>query len=108
MFITVMWSLVRVLQFNRRLRANSVPAPLAMQTEAEIIAKRLGLSVVPEISVTTAPLSPMVWWTGGRVRVVMPASLLDQMKPNQWRWLLVESGHLLGSTQSTRHGRDVL
>ena len=39
--VALTWSLVRVLQFNRRLRANSVPAPLDMQTEAETIAKRL-------------------------------------------------------------------
>ena len=86
--VALTWSLVRVRQFNRRLRANSVSAPLEMETETETIAKRLGLSVVPEISITTAPLSPMVWWTGGRVRVVMPSSLLDQMEPGQWRWVL--------------------
>jgi len=99
--VALTWSLVRVRQFNRRLRANSVPAPLEMETEAETIAKRLGLSAVPEISITTAPLSPMVWWTGGRVRVVMPSSLLDQMEPGQWRWVLAhELAHV--------HRRDYL
>ena len=99
--LALTWSLVRVRQFNRRLRANSVPAPLEMETEAETIAKRLGLSAVPEISITTAPLSPMVWWTGGRVRVVMPSSLLDQMEPGQWRWVLAhELAHV--------HRRDYL
>ncbi len=86
--VALTWSLVRVRQFNRRLGAHSVPASLKMQSEAETIAKRMGLSAVPEISVTTAPLAPMVWWTGGRVQVVMPASLVDQTEPSQWRWVL--------------------
>jgi len=86
--VVLTWSLVRMLQFDRLLRAHSAAAPPAVQTEAETIARRLALSVIPEVSVTTAYLSPMVWWTGGRVRIVLPVSLLEQMEPHQWRWVL--------------------
>jgi hypothetical protein len=30
----------------------------------------------------------MVWWTGGKVRIVIPTTLLDQMDAEQWQWIL--------------------
>jgi len=64
--VALTWSLVRVRQFNRRLRANSVPAPLEMETEAETIAKRLGLSAVQK---SASRQHPFLRWSGGRVGV---------------------------------------
>ena len=82
------WSLLRVFRFNRLLLANSESAPRDLQTEAERIASRLGLTTIVEVCTTSASISPMVWWTGGQVRVVIPTALLDQMEATQWRWVL--------------------
>ena len=82
------WSLRRVFQFARLLRENTEPAPHQLQTAANTIAKQLGVTTLPEILTTSAHLSPMIWWAGGKVRVVIPASLLDEMEPSEWRWVL--------------------
>jgi len=81
-------SLLRVFRFNRLLLANSENAPQDLQAEAERLASRLGLTTIAEVCTTSARISPMVWWTGGQVRVVIPTALLDQMKAAQWRWVL--------------------
>ena len=82
------WSVRRVFHFSRFLRASTEPAPHELHTTGAIIAKQLGLNTLPVILTTSAHLSPMVWWTGGRVRVVIPASLLDEMDASEWRWVL--------------------
>jgi len=74
------WSLVRVHRFHRLLRLASEPAPPALQAIAARIARRLELKRTPAICTTTAQLPPMVWWVGGEVRVVLPASLPDEME----------------------------
>ena len=30
----------------------------------------------------------MVWWIGGKVRIVIPTTLLEQMDAQQWQWIL--------------------
>jgi beta-lactamase regulating signal transducer with metallopeptidase domain len=82
------WSLMRVYRFNRLLVANSDVAPQELQTVAARIARRLGLKTVPTIHTTSAHLSPLVWWIGGNVRVVIPVTLLDQMDAQQSQWIL--------------------
>jgi len=82
------WSLLRILRFNRLLGMASRPAPPALQRLGSELARRLGLKAVPAIRTTTAHLSPMVWWTGGRVRVLVPASLPDEMDGDELRWIL--------------------
>jgi len=81
-------SVVRVCRFNRLLLAESEAAPEALQTAAARLARRLGLSAVPAICTTSAHLSPMVWWMGGPVRVVLPAMVLDQIDTQQSQWIL--------------------
>ena len=75
----LIWSLVRVYRFDRLLRTESEIAPPDLQAMAAGIAGRLGLKPVPTIRTTRAQLSPLVWWVGGKVRVVIPQSLFDQM-----------------------------
>jgi len=82
------WSLVRVFRFHRLLNAASSDAPHELHAAAERIARRLDLKNVPEILVTSARLSPMVWWIGGKVHVVMPAALLGHIEAGQWEWVL--------------------
>ncbi|MYE15998.1 MAG: M56 family metallopeptidase [Gemmatimonadetes bacterium] len=69
------WTLVRALRFRHWLARTSLPAPRALRDEVAGIGQRLGLVRVPEVLTTTARVSPMVCWTGGRVRLVIPAFL---------------------------------
>ncbi len=89
------WSMVRVYRFSRLLAAKSEVAPQELQTAAVKIARRLRLNTIPTICTTSARLSPMVWWTGGKVRIVIPTMLLDQMDAQQSQWVLAhELAHI--------------
>jgi beta-lactamase regulating signal transducer with metallopeptidase domain len=81
-------SLVRVYRFNGLLREGSEAAPQEYQTIAAHIANRLGLKTVPIIYTISTHLSPMVWWIGGSVRVVIPVTLLDQMSARNLQLIL--------------------
>jgi len=88
-------SMVRVYRFSRLLAAKSDVAPQQLQTAAEKIARRLGLKKIPTICTTSARISPMVWWTGGKVRIVIPTTLLDKMDAHEWQWVLAhELAHI--------------
>jgi len=84
----LVWSLVRVRRFGRLLASESETAPPQVQAVAEELARRLELRVMPQICTTSARLSPMVWWAGGKVRVVLPATLLERLEVREWRWVL--------------------
>lgn len=63
-------------------------APPELQDVVSEVAQRLGLGRVPTIYTTSARLSPMVWWLGGRVRIVIPAALPEEMDARQLCWIL--------------------
>ena len=87
-FFIFAWSMRRVFRFIWLLGENTKPASRQLQTASATIAKQLELTTVPEILTTSAHLVPMVWWAGGKVRVVIPASLIDEMDASEWRWVL--------------------
>jgi len=82
------FSIVRVCRFSRLLAAKSEVARQDLQTAAVEIARRLGMNKIPTILTTSANLSPMVWWAGGKVRIVIPKALLDRMDAQQLQWVL--------------------
>ena len=82
------FSMLRVCRFSRMLAAASEVAPHRLQTAAAKIARRLKLNTITTICTTSAGLSPMVWWAGGKVRIVIPTALLDQMDAQQSQWIL--------------------
>ncbi len=82
------WSLVQICGFNRFLRMASETAPPDLQRMASRIARRLRLARTPAVLVTSAHLSPMVWWNGGRVRVVVPAHLVARLSAEELSWIL--------------------
>ena len=82
------WSLLRIYRFDRLLRMASEIAPPELQRVASQIAKRLGLVVTPTIYTTSAHLSPMLWWIGGRVRIFIPVDLLRELEAGQLRLIL--------------------
>ncbi len=86
--IIIVVSLTRVYRFNRLLRKESIAGSPELQVTAARIASCLNLKAVPTIYTTSARLTPMVWWVGGKVRIVVPASLLEQMDSRQFQWVL--------------------
>ncbi|MDE0357758.1 MAG: M56 family metallopeptidase [Gammaproteobacteria bacterium] len=74
--------------FHRSLRGASWPAPPQLQRMAVEIARTLGLARVPVIRTTDAVISPMAYWSGGAVRVLVPIALLQSLKPTEMRWII--------------------
>jgi beta-lactamase regulating signal transducer with metallopeptidase domain len=81
-------SLLRIARFDRLLRRSSTTASAEVRSVATDVARQMGLKSVPTIYMSSAGLSPLTWWTGRGVRVVIPAALSDQMGTTQLRWVL--------------------
>jgi beta-lactamase regulating signal transducer with metallopeptidase domain len=81
-------SIARIRRFDRLLRRTSRPAPPPVLRIASELARTLGLRSVPAIELSTARISPMTWWTGRRVRVVIPSALADDLDLGQLRLVL--------------------
>lgn len=88
-------SLTRVFRFNQQISRYSIPAPEDIQRLARELAPRLKVKKLPRILITPARLSPLVWWTGGSVRILLPQILLDKMEPAWLKWVLAhELAHI--------------
>lgn len=81
-------TVARMRSFHRSLRGASWPAPPQLQRMAAEIARTLGLTKVPAIPTTDAVISPMAYWSGGTVRVLVPIALLQSLKPTEMRWIV--------------------
>ncbi len=93
--LVLLASVRRIRRFGTLLRETSGPAPPEIERLAAAVGYELGLRSVPPISVTTARISPMTWWTRGRVRLVLPATLLQRVDPQGLRWVLAhELAHI--------------
>lgn len=89
------WLLLQVQRFNRTLRLARFDAAPVLQREAAAVARRLGLKSPPEVHLTTARISPMVWSGRWRPCVLLPAGLMEGLEAHQVRWVLAhELAHL--------------
>jgi beta-lactamase regulating signal transducer with metallopeptidase domain len=86
--VVLVASLIRVHRFERSLAQAARPASAEIREAGRLAAARLGLRSMPSIEVTEARLSPMTWWTGGQVRVLIPAGLCDELDLGRLRWIL--------------------
>ncbi|WP_419947794.1 M56 family metallopeptidase [Candidatus Palauibacter sp.] len=82
------WTLARTLRFRRRLTLAAEVAPPEVQRLADEIGAALGLRRVPTIHTARADISPMVWWTFGPVRVLIPSTLLVALSTDELRCVL--------------------
>ena len=82
------WSLARMARFRRMLSRASRPAPSRLQREAAALGRELGLARIPEVRTTDARVTPMVWWTGGRVRVLVPSWIQADLTRDETRAIL--------------------
>ena len=81
------WTVVRTVRFQRTLTRAARPAPQLQRLAAEI-GDTLGLPQVPGVYTTSARLRPLVWWAGGRVRILIPSAFLDELDETELRAVL--------------------
>jgi WD40 repeat protein/beta-lactamase regulating signal transducer with metallopeptidase domain len=72
------WVCLNLWRFQRLLR-HARRAPEALQTQAQHIARELGLRRCPAVWLLPGPLPPLVWALTGPVRVFFPSGLLDRL-----------------------------
>ena len=81
------WTVVRTVRFQRTLTRAARPAPQLQRLAAEI-GHTLGLPRVPGVYTTGARLRPLVWWAGGRVRILIPSVFLAELDEAEVRAVL--------------------
>ncbi|MDE2660040.1 MAG: M56 family metallopeptidase [Acidobacteriota bacterium] len=81
------WTLVRTVRFQRTLTRAARPAR-QLQRLADEIGDALGLPRVPQVHTTNSRLRPMVWWSGGRVRILIPSMFLSELDETELRAVL--------------------
>ena len=84
-FFVSVW---RIRRFDRLLRSTSTPAPAPIQALADSLVDQLGLRSAPTIYLSRARLSPLTWWTGGHVRIIIPSALPDEVDAERLRWVI--------------------
>ncbi len=72
----------RLVYFNRLL-GQTLPATAELKCIAEMVAKKLALRRLPNLRLTEAAVSPMVWPAAYRPMVVLPKQLIDNMGSEQ-------------------------
>ena len=93
-------SAARLLRFQRMLRAASSPADPRVRRLAERGAADLGLPLRAEIVVIPASTVPFVWSCFGRLRIVLPASIVSEMSDDE---LLLVLTHELAHVRRCDH-----
>jgi beta-lactamase regulating signal transducer with metallopeptidase domain len=86
--VALFWSMFRAVLFHRAMVKLVRPVPPEVDVMARQLAHDIGLAKLPQLHLVAANTSPMVWWLGGAVRVLLPASLIQEMQPHQLRWVL--------------------
>lgn len=81
-------SLLRGWRFSRTVLRAARPASPGLQAEVRQLAELMGLARPPEIAVVSSRISPMIWPALHRPRLVLPASLLRQLRPDERAALL--------------------
>lgn len=87
-------AVVRAWRFDRIVR-RALPAPSALASAGSALAAQFGLRTAPEIVVTSARVSPLLWATWRRPRIVLPEALLERLTPAQQSTIVAhELAHL--------------
>lgn len=81
-------TLARTARFQRQLALAAEVAPPEVQHLADETGASLGLRRIPTIHTARAEISPMVWWTFGPVRVLIPSTLLAALSRDELRCVL--------------------
>ena len=73
-------ALYRSVRFNRLLQTTS-QASAALATDAAGLASRMGVAPCPELRVVPVAISPMLWFTGRSLQILLPEGLLRRLAP---------------------------
>jgi beta-lactamase regulating signal transducer with metallopeptidase domain len=65
----------------RKLLELAQPAPEVIIEQARVLAQRLGLRRCPEVVLLPGRLAPLLWASGGRALLCLPAGLVAEMSP---------------------------
>ncbi|HEV3142819.1 MAG TPA: M56 family metallopeptidase [Gemmataceae bacterium] len=85
---------VRLARFRRWLRY-AEPAPASLLSEAETLARQLGLPKCPDIRLVPGQIAPLIWALGRKPVLYFPAELLNRLDSKQRSTLLLhEMAHL--------------
>ncbi|MEA2709250.1 MAG: bla regulator protein blaR1 [Phycisphaerales bacterium] len=85
---------VRIARFRRLLR-QSAPADDELRSEIAALAARFGLSRIPDCRIVDAAVSPMLWFLGRRVKLILPKKLVTTMPRSQREGVIAhELAHL--------------
>ena len=82
------WTAVRTIRFRRTLKKAVRPAPSWLHRQTVAVGRDLGLSRIPALCITKAHVTPMVWWSGARVRMLVPSFLLTDPSSEELRAIL--------------------
>jgi len=89
------WSARQARHFDRLLRVTSKAADASLQFQAASLAQSMSLKCMSPILITSANISPMVWWLGGNARIYLPSSMIDSLARHELRSVLAhEMGHV--------------
>ncbi|MFO0900649.1 MAG: M56 family metallopeptidase [Pirellulales bacterium] len=87
-------AVARAWRFERIVR-RALPAPSSLTSTGRELAAQFGLRTAPEIVVTSARVSPLLWATWRRPRIVLPEALLARLTPAQQSTIVAhELAHL--------------
>ena len=88
-------STVRILRFNRLLKANSRLAPKYISEISSNIAERIGIRGVPRVVVSGAQIAPFVWWLGGQPRITISEQAVHALSRHDLRLVIAhEMAHI--------------
>ena len=82
------WTAVRTIRFRRTLKRAVRPAPAWLRRQAAAVGRDVALTRIPEMSITNARVTPMVWWSGRKVRMLIPSFLLTDPGSEELRAIL--------------------
>ena len=78
-------SSMRIVRFEHRLRRASKEADPRITAMATRVSRQVGLRRTPNVRVVHADVAPLVWWSGGTARIVLPASMVARLNSNALR-----------------------
>lgn len=81
-FVWIIGLSFRILHFNRLIH-QTLPATVELKSVAKLIATKLSFRRLPELRLTEAAMSPLVWPIANPPIVVLPKRLVDGMDDNQ-------------------------
>ncbi len=88
-------SLKSVFRFNRQLGSACRLVDPAVQELASEAAEQLGLRSCPKVYSVPTEIAPLVWWIGGRAKVVIPEKVELHYQPHEIQWILAhELSHI--------------